>query len=109
MRPAKREDALAAADAELAQHVREPRRQPREVGVGQVAAPAALREPAERDALAAASRHVAVDRLVRDVEPAAAGQPVEVAPGGIPRERAASLVVVSEVGRLGRGGLPSHY
>lgn len=92
-----REHPIALADAEASQDVREPVGLVPERGVAEVPDSAVPAEPAERQVVCEWPGGVTIDRLVRDVEAAAAGQPVEHEPGRVPREAAAGAIVVREV------------
>jgi hypothetical protein len=96
--PHQHEDALARRHAQAAQRVGEAAGGGRQVGVAEVDALAALADPADRGAALARRAEVAVDRLVRDVQPAAR-QAGELRARLRPVEAAADRVVVGQVRR----------
>src|SRR5581483_1117276 len=54
--------------------------------------------PAERALVGEPARRVAINGLVRDVEPAAARETVERPPGGLPGKAPAGRLVIREIG-----------
>ena len=109
-----REDALAGSDTERGEDRSEARGEVGELGVGELDVDhrflrrTGAEEP-QSDVVAALSPRMAVDRLVRDVEPAVR-HPVELGACGVPREGRIGGVVVAEHGDavtaqlLGEGG-----
>lgn len=95
-RAEEREDAVAAADPERGDRVGEAVGLAREVGIAQVAR--AVRAMTPNRQLVASPREVAVDRFVRDVDPAP-GEAVEVVARVRPPERRAGARVVFQVVR----------
>ena len=88
---------VARSDPQAAQDFGEPRRPLSQLGVGPLHVDARRRQEAERDVVAATVRHVAVDRLVADVEPAP-WQSVEGGACRVPREVGSGRVVVAHDG-----------
>jgi hypothetical protein len=66
----RREDAVAGLDAEPGESIAEPGALAGEIGVAEDRRLAALRQPAERLVAAPPLGHMAVDRLIGDVEAA---------------------------------------
>ena len=96
--PHQHEDAVARRQPQAAQRAREAADRLRQVGVAQVAPVAALADPADRDMRAAAVGDMAVDRLVRDIQPAA-GQAGQRLARLRPVEAGAESARVGHVGR----------
>ena len=102
------EDAVSRRHAELPQQIGEPARRPREPGERDVPARARERQTAERHMRAATGPHVPIDRLVGDVQPAAAGKAVERRAGLRPRKLSPCPMVVGHVRRHRRRDIESH-
>jgi len=87
---------LVPADVERAQDIGEPVRQPRQFGVGEVAPPAVLAEPAQCQPFTVTSGDVPVHGDVGDVD-GTARQAVQLAAGGLPGKISTGAGVVLEV------------
>ena len=95
---AEREDALAAPDAEAAQHRGEPAALLGQLPVGErVAGPVGADEP-QRLPAAASAGHVPVRGLEGDVQAPAAGQSGQFPAGVLPGEGRAGRVIIQQVG-----------
>ncbi len=95
-------DALARQQAQVLQRMGKAAGFGGEVGVAQLAPLAALADPADGGAAAAAVQQVPVHRLVGDVQAPATGQAVELAARVIPAEGRDRGLVIGQVGRHGR-------
>ena len=96
--PGEGEDTVARPDTEAGQDVGEPVGLPAQVAVGHLLHAAGVVHEAQGDVLGPTVACVAVDGLVRDVEPPTPGQPVEQGPRGAPAEGGPFLRVAAEPG-----------
>jgi hypothetical protein len=95
--PHQREHPIAFGDPEASQDVGKSIGLLAERVVAEVPDGAVLADPAERQVTGKGPGGVAVDRLVRDIEPPPVRQALEHQSGGIPSEMMASAIVVGEV------------